>query len=66
MSKNIVVPWECKCKTTSSCAIVIDSVGWKGLSWTVTPANRNWLGLINEFVSFSPNHKPSFITRIYT
>ena len=66
VSKNMVVPRDCRGKRISSCVIAMGSVGWKGLSCTATPAYRNWLGLINEFVSFGPNHKPSLTTRIYT
>jgi hypothetical protein len=50
-----------------SCVIAMGSVGYNWLSCTATPAYRNWLGLINEFVtSFSPNHKSSLTNRIYT
>ena len=63
-SKNKVVPIKRKGISTSSVLILIGTFGSNGLSLTVIPPKRSWLGLMSEFANRSPNQRASLMIRI--
>ena len=59
-ARHVQRNWYCVCGNVDGLSLL------NRLSLTVTPAYCHLVGSINEWVSQSPNHRPSWISKIYT